>query len=648
MQLNDSGSMPIHLMEHHRRAWVLGAAISVLVACGDSTHAPVPVNAVVVNPDTAAVEIGQARQLAATLRDGEGNVLSGRQIEWRSGTESVATVSHQGLVTAVAVGQAVITATSEGRSGSAQVVVVPVRVASLVVAPDTATVEVGQTRQLIATLRDAAGNVLTGRQVQWSSGSDSVATVSQQGVLTAVATGQAVITATSEGRSGSAQVVAVPVPVASVVVAPDTATVEVGQTRQLIATLLDAAGNVLAGRHVQWSSGSSSVATVSQQGVVTAVGVGQAVITATSEGRSASAHVVVIPVPVASVVVDPDTATIEVGHTRQLIATLRDALGTVLTGRQVEWSTDGSVATVSQQGLVTAVAVGHAAITAASEGRSGSAQVVVVPKPTDVSGIIHTSTTWSVSHSPYRLLGTVQIAYGATLTIEPGVEVIGQDERIEVFGNLESRGTAAAWIRFADLHIVGSGSSKNERHFLDISNTTMTRGSLYRPTGNAVYGTLRLQGSILRDMTGHNNLLYISNPTSDVLIERNVFTNTGGLSINVNGGVTAYIRNNAFYQQRGHNIAGPQYMFAVQSLSSSGGSRTIVELNSFWSIDRVAVRLPAGYPFAAMTATNNYWGTTDEAVIQTMIYDKTVDLNSAGTIDHKPFLTAPHPQTPAL
>jgi hypothetical protein len=84
-----------------------------------------------------------------------------------------------------------------------------------------------------------------------------------------------------------------PAPVASVTVSPGAATVSVGATIQLRATLRDASGNVLAGRSVTWASSTLGMATVSTGGFVTGVAVGPATVTATSEGQSASAAVTV-------------------------------------------------------------------------------------------------------------------------------------------------------------------------------------------------------------------------------------------------------------------------------------------------------------------------------------------------------------------
>jgi hypothetical protein len=168
-------------------------------------------------------------------------------------------------------------------------------------------------------------------------------------------------------------------------VTPASAGLFVGGTTQLTATAKDANGSVLSGRTVSWSSSSTTVATVSATGLITAVGAGSAGITATSEGKSGSATVNVTVIPVASVAVTPASASIFVGGTTQLMATAKDANGNVLSGRTPTWSTSNvAIAAVSATGLVTAVAVGAAIITANVEGVSGSSSVAVAAASADV------------------------------------------------------------------------------------------------------------------------------------------------------------------------------------------------------------------------------------------------------------------------
>ena len=355
-----------------------------VVACERATTPiapPAAVAAVDLTPASATVPVGQTVQLTAIPRDANGNALSGSTVTWTSSNTSVATVSNAGLVSGVTAGSATITATSEGKSGTATIIVTGVTtvpVATVDLNPATATVQAGQTVQLTATPKDSNGNVLSGRTVTWTSSNTSVATVSTSGLVSGLTPGSATITATSEGKSGTASVTVTNVPVASVDVTPPTATVQAGQTVQLSGTPRDANGAALSGRVVTWSSSNTSVATVSTSGLVSGVTPGSATITATSEGKSGTASVTVTQVPVATVAVSPPTASIQQGQTVQLTATLKDANGNTLSGRVVTWSSSNtSVATVSGSGLVSGVTIGSATISAMSEGKTGTASITV-------------------------------------------------------------------------------------------------------------------------------------------------------------------------------------------------------------------------------------------------------------------------------
>jgi len=173
-----------------------------------NTGSAEPVVSVDVSPGSANVLVGGTLQLTATPQDAEGFPLPGRPITWATDAPAVATVSGTGLVTGVGAGAATISATSEGKTGTAAVTVTvnAVPVASVEVTPATASVPVGGTVQLTATAKDAGGQPLTGRTFTWTSSAPGVATVSAAGLVRGVAQGPATITATSEGKSGTAGV----------------------------------------------------------------------------------------------------------------------------------------------------------------------------------------------------------------------------------------------------------------------------------------------------------------------------------------------------------------------------------------------------------------------------------------------------------
>ncbi|MGH6692445.1 MAG: Ig-like domain-containing protein, partial [Gammaproteobacteria bacterium] len=183
-------------------------ALGVEIKAGGHSEPVVPVASVEVAPATADVSVGSTVQLTAFLKDAVGEPIDGRTITWSSDAPQFATVSSTGLVTGIAIGAATITATSEGISGDASVAVTSnsVPVASVQVTPASSSIPLGETVQLIATTRDAQGNILTGRSITWAADASGVATVSSTGLVTGVAAGTATISATSEGISGSATV----------------------------------------------------------------------------------------------------------------------------------------------------------------------------------------------------------------------------------------------------------------------------------------------------------------------------------------------------------------------------------------------------------------------------------------------------------
>ena len=109
-------------------------------------------------------------------------------------------------------------------------------------------------------------------------------------------------------------------------------------------TTLDASGNTLTGRTVAWSTSDAAVASVNTSGSVTGESIGEATITATSEGQSGSATITVLT-DVASVVVIPDPAVVISTLSVQMTATPQEAGGLPLTGKTVTWITaDASIA----------------------------------------------------------------------------------------------------------------------------------------------------------------------------------------------------------------------------------------------------------------------------------------------------------------
>ena len=201
---------PILRAKHSRIRKGLAASLSILslAACSGGGTEVTPqctVGSITVSAPSATVMVGQIVQASANYT--VSNCSPAPTLTWTSDNNAVATVASDGRVTGVTPGgPVIIRAATNGQSGTVSITVVPVPVATVTLAPTTASIVVGQTSTLTATARDGAGNVLTGRTVVWTTSSASLATVNA-GVVTGVAPGGPVtITATVEGVGATAAI----------------------------------------------------------------------------------------------------------------------------------------------------------------------------------------------------------------------------------------------------------------------------------------------------------------------------------------------------------------------------------------------------------------------------------------------------------
>ena len=240
--------------------------------------------------DKSSLELneGETATLAATVKPDN---ASDKTVTWSSSKTSVATVDANGKVTAVAEGNATITAKAGNKSATCSVTVTKNVVAVESITLDKSSLELneGETATLVATVKP---DNATNKTVTWSSSRTSVATVDANGKVTAVAEGTATITAQAGDKTASCTVTVKKKVVAVESVTLDKSSLELteGETATIIATVKpDNATN----KTVTWSSSNASVASVDANGTVTAVAEGSATITAKAGDKTATCTVTV-------------------------------------------------------------------------------------------------------------------------------------------------------------------------------------------------------------------------------------------------------------------------------------------------------------------------------------------------------------------
>ena len=339
-----------------------------------------------------ALSVGEMGGLVATVMP-EG--ASNRNVVWTSSDETVATVDNTGMVMGVAEGTAIISATTVDGGKVAQCVVtvykIVVPVSGIVLDKTELELVIGTSDQLVATVAPANAD---NQNVNWISTDETIATVDSEGNVTGVALGTTSVIAISEdgGKSAICNVTVVKAPVAVEGISLNKTATEifVGEAESLLATFLPADAT---NRNVTWSSNDTSVATVDGNGRVTAVAVGVAVITVTTEeGKfAASCAVTVKNRPVTAVEVSKKEIKLYVGSSATLTAKVYPDNATI---KDVVWSSsDEKIATVDNNGEITALKAGKATITVTSVDSGVSASCVVTVENIKVTGVTLDKTT---------------------------------------------------------------------------------------------------------------------------------------------------------------------------------------------------------------------------------------------------------------
>ena len=459
---------------------------------------------IAVTPTNPSVAKGRTQQFTATgtFTNNTTRDLTA-DVTWASSNTSVATLSNaagsKGLASAAGLGQSTIRATDPASqvNGSTTLTVTAAVLVSLSVTPTNPRIPLGQAQQLAATgtYSDNTTQDLTA-QVTWSSLGATVADVSNaagtKGLVSTVAIGGPItVRATDPGTlvQGDVSVEVVAAVLSSIAVTPANPSVAKGRTQRFVATgtFSDQTTRDLTDQ-VAWASSNQGVATITSAvlgrqavadgggatgGLATALGVGQANITATYPGSqvSGSTRLTVTAAELVSLAVTPATASVAKGRTQQFTATgtYSDATTQDLT-TTVTWSSSAdATAPISNaagsKGLATGLAEGEVAITATDSStglqdtvtltvtRAVLASIAVTPAGSSVAQgktlqftatgtysdattqDLTTTVTWSSSSDATATLSNAAGSKGLATGVAPGgVTITATDSATQVAG----------------------------------------------------------------------------------------------------------------------------------------------------------------------------------------------------------------------
>ena len=398
----------------HLPLWML-LSISLLfgVSCGKEPEPqplpqPVKVTGITLNSTSITLIEGEKADLIATIspKDAEN-----QKVIWSSSNGNVASVDN-GKVTAIKSGNATITAKSDdgGFTATCSLIVESktIEVTSIELSKNVLSLVEGESETLIATVKP---DNATDKTVIWNSSDESIATVND-GKVTAIKEGSVTIGAKAGDKSATCKVTVAKkiIEVKSIELSDKNINLTEGESATLVATVKP---DDATDRSVTWTSSDESIVSV-EDGKVTAIKEGEATITAKAGNETATCVVTVEKksIPVESIQLSETRLSLTEGDTKTIIATVKpdDA-----TDKTVIWSSsNNSIVSVSNSGMLNAVKAGTATITASCGGKTSTCSVTVNAKTVHVTGVNLNTTSISLTVGDTRTLTATVTPSNAT------------------------------------------------------------------------------------------------------------------------------------------------------------------------------------------------------------------------------------------
>ena len=339
-------------------------------------------SSIALTPVEPSIAKGMTQQFTAigTYSDGTSVDISA-SASWSSADTLVATMNTGGAAKGVSIGSSVITADFQAQSATSLLTVTDATLTSIMLTPANPHIPKGNTLQLTATgiYSDGISVDMTSSAI-WSSSDTLIATVNADGIVSGIASGSTIITATSAALSATTNVTITDTSLTSIAVTPGNPTIAKDSNKQLTATGTYSDGSLAnITNAVTWSSADTLVATVNNTGLANGISTGSSLINASAGGVSGSTNMTITSAVLSSIVVSPTNPSLVKGMNKQFAATGTYSDGSVADiSTSVTWSSsDTLVATIDVNGLANGKVAGSSLITATSGAQSDSTNLTV-------------------------------------------------------------------------------------------------------------------------------------------------------------------------------------------------------------------------------------------------------------------------------
>ncbi|MDC5870573.1 Ig-like domain-containing protein [Vibrio europaeus] len=330
----------------------------------------------VVTPASQSIAKGQTLPLVATAlySDGSSSNVSD-SVTWLSTETAIATVTPEGILSGIEVGNTTVNAMKDGiASNTVSVNVSNAVLTSIRVTPASVSIAKGQTHPLVATALYSNGSSSNvSDSVTWLSAETDIATVTAEGRLSSIEVGSTTVSAMKDGiTSDPVNVEVTSAVITSIQVTPASVSIAKGQTHPLVATALYSDGSSSDIRDsVTWASAETTIATVTPEGILSGIEVGNTTVSAIKDGlTSNTVSVDITSAVLTSIAITPDPVSVVKNLTRSLVATATYSDGSTSdVSTSVTWTpVDTAIATVTPNGVLLGLEVGGTTVSAFRDG----------------------------------------------------------------------------------------------------------------------------------------------------------------------------------------------------------------------------------------------------------------------------------------